>query len=61
MQDFLLFVVVGFVSQLVDGAIGMALGLTSMSVLLGLGVAPATASVIVLLSCRQIVTTASAS
>ncbi|MET4805769.1 sulfite exporter TauE/SafE family protein [Limibacillus sp. MBR-115] len=44
MQDFLLFVAVGFLAQLVDGAIGMAYGLTSMSVLLGLGVGPATAS-----------------
>ena len=43
-EDFLLFVAVGFAAQLVDGAIGMAYGLTGTSVLLGLGVAPATAS-----------------
>lgn len=43
-DDVLLFVVVGFVAQMVDGAIGMAYGVMSTSVLLSLGVAPATAS-----------------
>jgi uncharacterized protein len=43
-EDFLLFVAVGFAAQLVDGAIGMAYGLTGTSVLLSVGVAPATAS-----------------
>ena len=43
-SDFLLFVAVGFAAQLVDGAIGMAYGLTSTTVLLSLGVPPATAS-----------------
>ena len=43
-SDFLLFVVVGFAAQIVDGAIGMAYGLISTAVLLGLGVPPATAS-----------------
>ncbi len=43
-EDFLLYVVVGFVAQMVDGAIGMAYGITSTSVLLSFGVAPATAS-----------------
>src|SRR5437764_1997954 len=41
---FLLFVAVGFIAQMVDGAIGMAYGVTSTSVLLSVGVAPATAS-----------------
>jgi len=41
---FLLFVAVGFIAQMVDGAIGMAYGVTSTSVLLSVGVAPANAS-----------------
>ncbi|ERP94971.1 membrane protein [Labrenzia sp. C1B10] len=44
MSDFILFVAVGFASQLIDGAIGMAYGLASTSVLLGLGFPPVTAS-----------------
>ncbi|GAB4521463.1 MAG: sulfite exporter TauE/SafE family protein [Roseibium sp.] len=44
MSDFLLFVAVGFAAQLIDGAIGMAYGLASTSVLLGLGYSPAVAS-----------------
>lgn len=43
-DDALLFVAVGFVAQMVDGAIGMAYGVTSTSVLLSLGIPPATAS-----------------
>jgi hypothetical protein len=43
-DDLLLFVAVGLAAQLVDGAIGMAYGVTSTSVLLSLGVPPATAS-----------------
>jgi hypothetical protein len=43
-DEFLLFVAVGFAAQLVDGAIGMAYGLTATSVLLSLGVPPSTAS-----------------
>ena len=44
MQDFLLFLAVGFLAQIVDGALGMAYGVISSSVLLALGVPPATAS-----------------
>jgi uncharacterized membrane protein YfcA len=44
LSDLVLFVAVGFAAQLVDGAIGMAYGLTSTTVLLSLGVPPATAS-----------------
>lgn len=40
----LLFVLVGFVAQLVDGALGMAYGLVSTSVLLAMGMPPAQAS-----------------
>ncbi len=43
-DDLLLFVAVGFVAQMVDGAIGMAYGVTSTSVMLSLGIPPATAS-----------------
>jgi uncharacterized membrane protein YfcA len=44
MDDFLLFVVVGFLAQIVDGSIGMAYGLTGTSVLIALGTGPAVAS-----------------
>lgn len=43
-ESFWLIVVVGFVAQLVDGALGMAYGLTATSLLLGLGYSPAIAS-----------------
>lgn len=43
-EDILVYVAVGFIAQMVDGAIGMAYGVTSTSVLLGMGVPPATAS-----------------
>ncbi|MEQ1717335.1 MAG: sulfite exporter TauE/SafE family protein [Hyphomicrobium sp.] len=43
-EDFLLYVAVGLVAQMVDGAIGMAYGVTSSSVLLSFGVPPATTS-----------------
>ena len=44
LEDLLVFAAVGFAAQMVDGAIGMAYGLSASSVLLTLGVAPATAS-----------------
>lgn len=44
METFLLFLVVGFVAQAVDGSMGMAYGVISSSVLLAFGVPPATAS-----------------
>ena len=43
-EDLLLYAAVGFAAQMVDGSIGMAYGVTTSSVLLSLGVAPATAS-----------------
>lgn len=43
-EDILIYVAVGFAAQMVDGAIGMAYGVTSSSVLLSLGVTPATTS-----------------
>lgn len=44
METFLIFLGVGFLAQLVDGALGMAYGLISSSVLVAFGVPPATAS-----------------
>lgn len=44
MEDFLLFAGVGFVAQMVDGALGMAYGVISTTVLLAFGVPPASAS-----------------
>ena len=45
MQDsFTLFLIVGFLAQIVDGALGMAYGVVSSSVLLAFGVPPAAAS-----------------
>jgi len=42
--DFFLFVVVGLCAQLVDGALGMAYGLVSSTILLALGYPPASVS-----------------
>ncbi len=45
MEDsFVLFAIVGFLAQIVDGALGMAYGVVSSSVLLSFGVPPAAAS-----------------
>jgi len=44
MDDIFLYVVIGFAAQMIDGAIGMAYGVTATSVLLSSGVPPATAS-----------------
>lgn len=44
MDTFLLFLVVGLLAQAVDGALGMAYGVISSSVLLAFGVPPAAAS-----------------
>jgi uncharacterized membrane protein YfcA len=44
LDDFLLFVAIGFGAQLIDGALGMAYGVTATSVLLSIGLLPATAS-----------------
>jgi len=43
-DDFLLFLLVGFLAQAVDGALGMAYGVISSTVLLSFGVPPAVAS-----------------
>jgi uncharacterized membrane protein YfcA len=44
MQVLLVFLLIGFLAQLVDGALGMAYGATSSSLVLAAGVAPAIAS-----------------
>src|SRR5918995_118529 len=44
MTDFILFAIVGFLAQAVDGALGMAYGAISSTVLLSFGVPPAQAS-----------------
>ena len=44
METVAIFAVVGFVAQLVDGALGMAYGLTASSLLLAYGLSPALAS-----------------
>ncbi len=45
--DLLPFIMVGFVAQMIDGALGMAFGVISNTLLISLGVPPATASAIV--------------
>ena len=42
--DILPFIAVGFAAQLIDGALGMAFGVISSTLLLSLGVPPAAAS-----------------
>jgi hypothetical protein len=42
--EFIIFTAVGFLAQLVDGALGMAYGVISTTVLLGFGITPAHAS-----------------
>lgn len=44
MQEFLIFALVGFGAQIVDGALGMAYGVVSSTVLLAFGVPPSHAS-----------------
>jgi uncharacterized membrane protein YfcA len=43
-SDFLIFVVIGFLAQIVDGALGMAFGVLTTTSLLAVGVPPAVAS-----------------
>ncbi len=43
-EDLILFIAVGFAAQIIDGAVGMAYGLTASSVLLSTGVPPAMTS-----------------
>ncbi|RPJ50613.1 MAG: sulfite exporter TauE/SafE family protein [Methanobacteriota archaeon] len=43
-QDIVFFILVGFIAQAIDGALGMAYGVSSMSMLLTIGIPPAAAS-----------------
>jgi hypothetical protein len=43
-RDFVIFVAAGFAAQLIDGALGMAYGVSCNSLLLGFGIPPALAS-----------------
>ncbi|CAD7045494.1 sulfite exporter TauE/SafE family protein [Pseudorhizobium halotolerans] len=45
--DLLLFIAVGFVAQIIDGALGLAFGVLTTTLLLSLGVPPAVASAMV--------------
>lgn len=56
MKRLIVFAFIGFLAQLIDGALGMAYGVTSSSLLLAFGIAPAVASASVHLS--EVVTTA---
>ena len=47
LADLLPFILIGFVAQMIDGALGMAFGVISNTLLIGLGVPPAAASAIV--------------
>lgn len=42
--DFMLYIAIGFAAQMIDGALGMAYGVTASSLLLGLGIPPAVSS-----------------
>jgi uncharacterized membrane protein YfcA len=42
--NFIIFIIVGFVAQMIDGALGMAYGVSSNTFLLSLGIPPAAAS-----------------
>lgn len=44
LSTFLLFVLIGFIAQMIDGALGMAYGVASTSMLMALGMPPALAS-----------------
>ena len=56
MKKLIIFAFIGFLVQLIDGSLGMAYGVTSTSLLLTFGIAPAVASASVHLS--EVVTTA---
>lgn len=45
MQNLIVFILIGFFTQLLDGSLGMSAGLSATSVLLSMGLAPAAASV----------------
>ena len=44
MEQILLFVIAGFIAQIIDGTLGMAYGISATSLMLAFGVPPASAS-----------------
>lgn len=56
MRKLIIFAFIGFFAQLIDGSLGMAYGVTSSTLLLTFGIAPAVASASVHLA--EVVTTA---
>lgn len=56
MQKLILFALIGFFAQLIDGSLGMGFGATSSSLLLTIGIAPAITSATIHIS--QLATTA---
>jgi len=56
LPNIVVFTIVGFVAQMIDGALGMAYGVSSTTFLLSLGVPPALASASV--HCAEVATTA---
>lgn len=56
MKKLIVFAFIGLLSQLIDGSLGMAYGVTSTSLLLAFGITPAVASASVHLA--EVVTTA---
>ncbi|HZG59156.1 MAG TPA: sulfite exporter TauE/SafE family protein [Anoxybacillus sp.] len=56
MRKLIIFAVIGFLAQLIDGSLGMAYGVTSSTLLLTFGITPAIASASIHLS--EVVTTA---
>jgi uncharacterized protein len=46
-SEFILFLGIGFIAQLIDGALGMAYGVLSNTALLAIGLPPAQASALV--------------
>lgn len=56
MRKLIIFAIIGFLAQLIDGSLGMAYGVTSTTLLLTFGIAPAVASASVHLA--EVVTTA---
>jgi uncharacterized membrane protein YfcA len=43
-HDFIVYILAGFIAQIIDGALGMAYGITASSMLMGFGVPPAVVS-----------------
>ena len=54
----MVFAFIGFLAELIDGALGMAYGVTSSSLLLTFGIAPAIASALCSMALLKVVTTA---